>query len=107
MVTFRAWLLLLLAIFTEVVGTISLHQLLDKGLLGYLSMGFFITLSYLFLGFAIKKIPLSVAYATWEALGLILITLYGVFIFGEILSLYQQIGVCLGVIGIILINLGD
>ena len=42
-----------------------------------------IALSYIFLAFAVKKIALGVAYALWEGIGILLITLFSVMLFDE------------------------
>ncbi len=48
-----------------------------------------IALSYIFLAFAVKKIALGVAYALWEGIGILLITLFSVLLFDESLSLLK------------------
>ncbi|WP_233709976.1 MULTISPECIES: DMT family transporter [unclassified Helicobacter] len=103
----KAWIFLILAIVTEVVGTTSLKFFEDEKYLSYAFMGTFIGVSYYFMGMAVKKISISVAYAMWEALGIVLISLVGFFVFEEMLSLYQRLGIILSVIGIILINFGE
>lgn len=70
-------------------------------------MGIFIVVSYYFMGLCVRVIPIGTAYAIWEALGVSLIALIGIVVFGEKLTLHQFIGISLGVIGIILINLGE
>lgn len=103
----KAWIFLILAILTEVVGTTSLKFFEDEKYFSYIFMGFFIAVSYYFMGMAVKKISISVAYAMWEALGIVLISLVGFFIFEEALSLYQRLGILFSVVGIVLINFGE
>ena len=104
--TQKSWLFLILAIVTEVIGTNALKWF-EADILRYFFMAVFIATSYYFMGLAVKKISISVAYAMWEALGIILITLIGIFVFNETLSFYQKLGICLSIIGIILINFGE
>ena len=54
---------------------------------------------------ALLNINLSVAYATWCALGIIGATLLSVFLFRESLSFIGFIGILLIVAGVILLNL--
>lgn len=103
-----AWCFLILAILSEVLGTAFLK--LDKawGTLGALSaMSVFIGISYVFMGLAIKKIQIGIAYAIWELLGTLCILAMSFFIFDESLSSTQIIGIILAFIGIICINFGE
>ncbi len=59
-----------------------------------------------FLAFAVKKIALGVAYALWEGIGILLITLFSVLLFDESLSLLKIAGLTTLVIGIVLIKSG-
>ncbi|MDM7359452.1 multidrug/spermidine efflux SMR transporter subunit MdtJ, partial [Klebsiella pneumoniae] len=56
--------------------------------------------------FAVKKIALGVAYALWEGIGILLITLFSVLLFDESLSLLKIAGLTTLVIGIVLIKSG-
>lgn len=102
----RAWIFLILAILTEIIATSFLKISLGQ-IWGYILMGIFIIVSYYFMGLCVHVIPIGTAYAIWEALGVSLIALLGIFIFKEKLTLHQIIGISLGIIGIILINLGE
>jgi spermidine export protein MdtJ len=58
------------------------------------------------LAFAVKKIALGVAYALWEGIGILLITLFSVLLFDEALSLVKMAGLATLVVGIVLIKSG-
>jgi spermidine export protein MdtI len=58
------------------------------------------------LPFAVKKIALGVAYALWEGIGILLITLFSVLLFDEALSLLKMAGLTTLVVGIVLIKSG-
>ncbi len=73
---------------------------------GFILMLAMIALSYIFLAFAVKKIALGVAYALWEGMGILLITLFSVLLFDESLSLLKIAGLTTLVIGIVLIKSG-
>lgn len=61
------WILLALAIATEITGTLSMKWAsVGNGNAGFILMLVMITLSYIFLSFAVKKIATGVAYALWE-----------------------------------------
>ncbi len=61
------WILLGLAIATEITGTLSMKWAsVSEGNGGFILMLVMISLSYIFLSFAVKKIALGVAYALWK-----------------------------------------
>ncbi|PAF46536.1 hypothetical protein BKH46_07275 [Helicobacter sp. 12S02634-8] len=105
MIPLRAYIFLSIAIFAELIATISLKASLGA-LWGYGVMGGFIIGSYYFMGLCVRHMPIGLAYAIWEVLGLLGIAVVGVFVFDEVLSAYQKIGIALGILGIILINIG-
>ena len=82
------WILLALAIVAEITGTLSMKWAsVSGGHTGFILMLVMIALSYIFLAFAVKKIALGVAYALWEGIGILLITIFSVLLFDETLSL--------------------
>lgn len=101
------WILLALAIIAEITGTLSMKWAsVSGGHTGFILMLAMIALSYIFLAFAVKKIALGVAYALWEGIGILLITLFSVLLFDESLSLLKIAGLTTPVIGIVLIKSG-
>ncbi|UMU81121.1 multidrug efflux SMR transporter subunit KpnE [Klebsiella pneumoniae] len=100
------WILLALAIIAEITGTLSMKWASVSGHTGFILMLAMIALSYIFLAFAVKKIALGVAYALWEGIGILLITLFSVLLFDESLSLLKIAGLTTLVIGIVLIKSG-
>lgn len=103
-----AWMFLTLAILTEVSG-VSIMNLLTQsgGMTGYLVMYACITLSYVCLGFAVKRIAVGVAFAMWEGLGIALITAISLLLFDSVLSTQELLGLALVVVGIVMINAGE
>ncbi|WP_293909956.1 SMR family transporter [Deinococcus sp.] len=86
----RAWLALFSAIACEVTGTLALKFFgVSAPWLAALLSGVGIVLSYLLLSLAFRKIPVAVAYGVWEALGLASISVLGVLVLNETLSLTQ------------------
>ncbi len=102
-----AWLLLLAAVFMEVIGTTALK--LSNGftrpwpivavVLGY---GF----AFMALGLVLKRMEVSVAYAVWAGLGTALVALVGVIWFGEAMNWVKAGSLALIIIGLIGLNLG-
>jgi len=101
------WILLALAIVAEITGTLSMKwAAVSGGHAGFILMLAMISLSYIFLSFAVKKIALGVAYALWEGIGILLITLFSVMLFDEALSAMKIAGLATLVVGIVLIKSG-
>lgn len=101
------WILLALAIVAEITGTLSMKWAsVSDGNTGFILMLAMIALSYIFLSFAIKKIALGVAYALWEGVGILLITLFSVLLFDESLTVMKATGLVTLVVGIVLIKSG-
>jgi Membrane transporters of cations and cationic drugs len=101
------WILLALAIVAEITGTLSMKWAsISDDNTGFILMLVMISLSYIFLSFAVKKIALGVAYALWEGIGILLITLFSVMLFDEALSAMKIAGLATLVIGIVLIKSG-
>jgi spermidine export protein MdtJ len=99
------WIFLALAIFFEITGTLSIKWAGETsgGTLFMLAM---ISLSYIFLSLAVKRIALGVAYAMWEGIGILLITLFSVLLFGESLPWLKLAGLATLIAGIALIKSG-
>ena len=103
----KYWLFLAVSIVAEVTGTLSMkYASLSGGQAGHLVMYAMIALSYIALSVAIKRIALGVAYALWEGIGVLLITLCSVTLFAESLPLMKALGLMVLVVGIVLLNGG-
>lgn len=59
---------------------------------------------YFFFSKCLNSINLSVAYATWCGIGIVVSTLFSVYILKESITIYGVIGIILVVIGVILLN---
>ncbi|HGE6880340.1 TPA: multidrug/spermidine efflux SMR transporter subunit MdtJ [Citrobacter amalonaticus] len=101
------WILLGLAIAAEITGTLSMKWAsVSDDNSGFILMLVMIAASYIFLSFAVKKIALGVAYALWEGIGILFITLFSVLLFDEPLSVMKIAGLATLVVGIVLIKSG-
>ncbi|WP_250153690.1 multidrug/spermidine efflux SMR transporter subunit MdtJ [Cedecea lapagei] len=101
------WILLGLAIAAEITGTLSMKwSSVNESNMGYIFMLVMIAISYIFLAFSVKKIALGVAYAMWEGIGILFITVFSVMLFDESISPLKILGLTTLVIGIALIKSG-
>ncbi|MDA3131214.1 MULTISPECIES: multidrug/spermidine efflux SMR transporter subunit MdtJ [Enterobacteriaceae] len=101
------WALLGLAIIAEITGTLSLKWASQSGSsTAFIFMLVMISLSYIFLSFSVKRIALGVAYALWEGIGILIITVFSVWLFDESLSMVKVAGLATLVAGIVLIKSG-
>ncbi|MRN66502.1 SMR family transporter [Brucella sp. 10RB9213] len=97
---------LAIAIFSEVIGTLSL-----KASEGFSRVGPSIVvvvaygLAFYFLSLTLKTIPVGVAYAIWSGIGVTLVALIGWLVFGQKLDLPAIVGMGLIIAGVIVLNL--
>lgn len=101
----KNWLILLLAIVAETIGTSALKA--SEGftrlwpsvvvVVGY-------GLAFYCLSLTLKAIPIGIAYAVWSGVGILLITLVGVVLYKQVPDLPAVIGLLLILTGIIVIN---
>ncbi|AAM85802.1 multidrug/spermidine transporter subunit MdtJ [Yersinia pestis] len=101
------WIFLGLAIIAEIIGTLSMKYASVSGeMTGHIVMYFMITGSYVMLSLAVKKVALGVAYALWEGIGILIITIFSVMWFGETLSPLKIAGLVTLIGGILLVKSG-
>ena len=101
-----AYLFLALAIISEVIGTTALNASqqftrLGPSLLTVVGYG----LGFYFFSFALRSIPVGVAYAIWAGVGVILVALIGVVVFRQRLDLPALAGMALIVAGVLVMQL--
>ncbi|BBI35475.1 DMT family transporter [Cohnella abietis] len=102
------WLFLALAIVLELSGTISMKM--SEGftkLWPSLLMFLFYGASFTFLNFALNYMDMSIAYAIWSGVGIVLISLVGVKLFNEQLPLTSMMWIVVIVIGVIGLNISS
>lgn len=101
----KHWLYLSAAIIAEVIATSALKSSngftkLWPSLLVVAGYG---TAFYLF-SFALRVIPMGVAYAVWAGVGIALITIVAWLVFGQRVDLPAFIGMALIVAGVVVLN---
>ncbi len=98
--------LIILATALEITGDIFFKKWSINGKSAILIIGFIIyTLGTIFWALSIKYGDLSKAISLLTILNLIVVVLVGVLYFNENLTLTNKIGICLGVVSIILIEI--
>ena len=101
-----AYAYLLIAILSEVLATSMLKasdgftKLLPSIItfIGY-------SVSFYFLSMVLKYIPMGISYAIWSGLGIVLISIVGLFVFKQELDLPGIFGMVLIISGVIVIHL--
>jgi small multidrug resistance pump len=100
------WIFLGVAILMEVIATSTLKategftKLIPSVvvILGY-------ALSFYVFSFALKTIPLGVAYAIWAGIGIVLVSLTGIIIYKQHLDLPALLGILMIIAGVLIIRL--
>ena len=99
------WVYLLLAIVSEVVATSALKSSesfsrLWPSVLTVVGYG----VAFYLLSLTLRELPVGIAYAIWSGVGIVLVSLAAVVLFGQQLDLPALIGMGLIVAGVIVIN---
>lgn len=100
------YLVLILAVMAETIGTSALQASQQftrfwPSALVVVAYG----VSFALLSVALKYMPVGVAYAIWSGLGVVMIAMIGLVIFGQKLDLAALAGMGLILIGVLVIHL--
>jgi len=101
-----SWVLMTIAILFEVSGTTMMK--LSQGFtrrLPTILMFVFYGIGFIPLTLALRRLPISVAYAVWSGLGTAIITVIGILWFREPLTAVKLISITLIIIGMVGLNL--
>ena len=100
------WILLFLAITSEVIGTscLKLSEGFSRPIPTVVVLAAYST-SMLLLSRVVQTIPLGITYALWSGIGIIAIVLVGLLAYQQVPSPGQLIGISMITAGVILVNL--
>ena len=93
------------AIIFEVVGTTLLKK--TDGFSNYLFTGLMLgsyAISFFALSMAVKALPVSIVYATWSGVGIVLVSVAAYFLYKEKLDLAAILGMGLIISGVFIIS---
>ena len=101
-----AYYYLAIAICAEVIATVSMKAV--KGfstplplilvILGYATAFWMLTL-------VVRSVPVGVAYAVWAGMGIVMVSVAALFIYGQKLDVPAMLGMALIVLGVVVIQL--
>jgi small multidrug resistance pump len=100
------WILLVLAILAEVIGTTALKAsegFTRPGAVAVVALAYGI--AFYLLSRVLLVLPLGVAYAIWSGLGVAFVTLIGWTVYGQRLDPAAWLGIGLIVTGVMVLNL--
>ncbi len=100
-----SYLYLAIAIVSEVIGTSALKasEQFSRPVPSLITLVAFASAFY-FLSLTLRTVPVGIAYAIWSGVGIVLISLIALVLFGQKLDLPAVIGMGLIVAGVIVIN---
>lgn len=101
----KHYVFLLMAIAFEIVATSSLKmsEQFTKLIPSIVTVVCYIAAFY-FLSLTLRTLPVGIAYALWSAIGIVFITIIGIFAFKQVPDLPAIIGLVLIVAGVVIIN---
>lgn len=97
-----AWLILGVAVITEIVWALSLKWAATQGTL--LASAVPVTLSFVNMGLlalAMRGLPAGTAYAVWTGLGAVGVVIFGALLFGEKINPAQICFIGLTIVGVV------
>ena len=100
------WIFLILAIAGELIGTSALKSAegftkIGPSVISVLGFVF----AFYFLSLTLKDIPVGIAYALWSAIGIVLVSIIGYFMYGQKLDTPAMIGIGFIIVGVVIMNL--
>ena len=102
-----AWVLLSIAIFAEIVGTLSLKA--SDGLSKlWPSLGVLVgyATAFTLMALSLKKLDVGVTYAIWSGVGIVGAAVGGLIFFDQQLSKMTILGMAIIIAGVVVMNLG-
>ncbi len=102
----KTYLFLVLAIVAETIGTVALPATRGFTRLGpTVLVAVAYAVAFYFLSLTVKVMPVGVVYAIWSGLGIVLIAVLGLIVYGQKLDLPAVIGLGLILAGVLVLHL--
>ena len=100
-----AYILLAFAIVLEIFGTSYVKDTVGftRWVPTIICLGT-ICFSYYFMSHAVEFVPLGIAYATWSGLGIVALTIIGIYKYNQMPNIPTIIGLILIVVGVVIVN---
>lgn len=100
------WILLLIAVFGEVVGTTALKasEGFTKPMPSLVVVAGY-AVAFYFLSLTLDKIPVGISYALWSGVGIVLVSIIAWWFLDQRLDIAAMIGIGLIIAGVAVINL--
>ena len=101
----QTYLYLCIAIACEVIGTSAMQasqQFTRPGPTVLMALSY--AAAFYFLALTLRVLPVGIAYAIWSGLGVVLISVIGLVVFGQRLDLPAILGLGLIIAGVVIIN---
>lgn len=102
----NAYYYLAIAICAEVIATVSMKAI--KGLSTPLPLLLVIAgygIAFWMLTLVVRTVPVGVAYAVWAGMGIVMVSVAALFIYGQKLDVPAMLGMALIVLGVVVIQL--
>jgi len=101
-----AYYYLAIAICAEVIATVSMKAV--KGLSTPLPLALVIVgygIAFFMLTLVVRSIPVGIAYAIWAGMGIVMVSIAALFVYGQRLDVPAMAGMALIVAGVVVIQL--
>ncbi|WP_282348074.1 SMR family transporter [Pseudomonas sp. PS01301] len=102
----NAYAFLAIAICAEVIATVSMKAV--KGLSTPLPLFLVVAgygIAFWMLTLVVRTVPVGIAYAIWAGMGIVMVSIAALFIYGQKLDLPAMLGMSLIVLGVVVIQL--
>ena len=102
----NAYVYLTIAICAEVIATVSMKAV--KGISTPMPLILVIVgygIAFWMLTLVVRSVPVGVAYAVWAGMGIVLVSIAALFIYGQKLDVPAMLGMALIVLGVVVIQL--